>query len=53
MIEGKPAVRISEYADEQGADLIVVGRQGLTGLGRRLLGGVTEQVLHRSEVPGS
>lgn len=51
LTEGKPAVRISEYAVEQDADLIVVGRQGLTGLGRRLLGGVTEQVLHRSDVP--
>ena len=51
LTEGKPAVQISEYADEQDADLIVVGRQGLTGLGRRLLGGVTEQVLHRSDVP--
>ncbi|UTF55819.1 universal stress protein [Natronosalvus rutilus] len=51
LLEGKPAVRISEYADEQNADLIVVGRQGLTGVSRRLLGGVTEQVLHRSDVP--
>ena len=34
--EGKPAARISEFADEQDADLIVVGRQGLTGIGRRL-----------------
>jgi nucleotide-binding universal stress UspA family protein len=51
LTEGKPAVQISEYADEQDADLIVVGRQGLTGLGRRLLGGVTEQLLHRSDVP--
>jgi nucleotide-binding universal stress UspA family protein len=51
LLEGKPAVRISEYADERDADLIVVGRQGLTGLGRRLLGGVTERVLDRSDVP--
>lgn len=51
LLEGKPAVRISEYADERDADLIVVGRQGLTGLGRWLLGGVTERVLHRSDVP--
>ena len=51
LTEGKAAVQISEYASEQDADLIVVGRQGLTGLGRRLLGGVTEQVLHRSDVP--
>lgn len=51
LLEGKPAVRISEYAHERDADLIVVGRQGLTGVGRRLLGGVTERVLHRSDVP--
>jgi nucleotide-binding universal stress UspA family protein len=51
LLEGKPAVRISEYGDEHDADLLVVGRQGLTGLGRRLLGGVTERLLHRSDVP--
>lgn len=51
LTEGKPGVRISEFATAQNADLVVVGRQGLTGTRRRLLGGVTEQVLHRSEVP--
>lgn len=51
LTDGKPAVRISEYADEQDADLLVLGRQGLTGAKRRLVGGVTEQVLHRSDVP--
>lgn len=51
LTEGNTAVEISEYASAQGADLIVVGRQGRTGLGRRLLGGVTEQVLHRSDIP--
>lgn len=49
--EGKPAGRISEFADEQDADLVVIGRQGLTGLKKRLLGGVTEQVLHQSDIP--
>jgi nucleotide-binding universal stress UspA family protein len=38
-------------AAERDADLIVVGRQGVTGLGRRLLGGVTERLCHLSEVP--
>lgn len=51
LTDGKPAVRIGEYADEQGADLIVLGRQGLTGFKQRLLGGVTERLLHRSEIP--
>jgi nucleotide-binding universal stress UspA family protein len=51
LVDGKPAVQITRFADEQDAGLVVVGRQGATGLGRRLLGGVTEQVLHRSDVP--
>lgn len=51
LVEGKPATQISDYAADQNADLVVVGRQGKTGLGKRLLGGVTEQVLHRSDVP--
>jgi nucleotide-binding universal stress UspA family protein len=49
--EGKPAEEISDVAGEQDADLIVIGRQGMTGLGKHLLGGVTEQVLRRSDVP--
>jgi nucleotide-binding universal stress UspA family protein len=51
LLEGRPAVRIGEHVAERGVDLLVVGRQGRTGLGRRLLGGVTEQLLHRSDVP--
>lgn len=51
LTEGTPASRICEYAEGRNADLVVVGRQGLTGLGRRLLGGVTEQVLNGGDVP--
>lgn len=51
LVEGNPAVQIGEQATERDADLIVLGRQGVTGLGRRLLGGVTEQVLHESDIP--
>lgn len=51
LTEGKPAIRIAEYATERDAALIVVGRQGITGLGKRLLGGVTERLLNRSDVP--
>lgn len=51
LLEGKPSVQIDEYARETDAGLIVLGRQGMTGLGKRLLGGVTEQVLHRTALP--
>lgn len=48
---GKPSVEITEYAVERDVDLIVLGRRGRTGVGERLLGGVTEQVLHYSPAP--
>ncbi|AFO57058.1 universal stress protein [Natrinema sp. J7-2] len=51
LMEGTPAEKIADSAAERDADLIVVGRQGLTGLGKRLLGGVTERLLRRSDVP--
>ena len=51
LVEGRPAVRISKFAAESDADLVVVGKQGLTGVTRRLVGGVTEGILHRSPSP--
>jgi nucleotide-binding universal stress UspA family protein len=49
--DGKPAAEIRAHAAAVDADLVVVGRQGVTGLGRRLLGGVADRVLRRSDVP--
>lgn len=51
LAEGNPAVQISKHAASRDVDLVVIGRQGTSGLGKRLLGGVTEQVLHESEIP--
>lgn len=48
---GAPAEQVAAFATERSADLLVVGRQGATGLGRRLLGGVTERLLHRTDLP--
>lgn len=51
LAEGDPATQLTEHANERDADLVVVGRQGATGVKRRLLGGVTEQVLQHSPAP--
>lgn len=51
LAEGVPSERITARANDRDADLVVLGRQGMTGLGKRLLGGVTERVLHRCAVP--
>src|SRR5262249_41122419 len=40
LLLGRPAREITTYALERGADLIVMGTHGRTGLSRRLLGSV-------------
>ena len=42
--ESDPATAIIEVADEQKADLIVVGSRGLSGIQRFLLGSVSQKV---------
>ncbi|MFB6168722.1 MAG: universal stress protein [Haloferacaceae archaeon] len=49
--EGRPVAEIDAFARDRDADLVVVGRQGATGVGERLLGGVAEGLLGRSAVP--
>jgi nucleotide-binding universal stress UspA family protein len=49
--EGAPAVRVVDAAQATGCDLIVMGTQGRTGLGRLLLGSVAEQVLRTAPCP--
>lgn len=45
-----PAEGIKEYAAENGCDVIVMGRRGLSGL-RGLIGSVTQDVLARVDLP--
>jgi nucleotide-binding universal stress UspA family protein len=42
---------IVEYADEIGADLVVLGSHGKSGLARWMIGSETEQVLHDAHCP--
>jgi nucleotide-binding universal stress UspA family protein len=48
---GAPADEILAVAKEHGADLVVMGTHGRTGLARALLGSVAEKVVRRSEAP--
>ena len=43
-----PPTRILDVAEEQGADLIVVGNKGMTGAKRFLLGSVPNKVSHHA-----
>ncbi len=51
VVQGRPYETIVDYADGQGMDLVVMPTHGRTGLGRFLLGSVTERVVRQSDVP--
>jgi nucleotide-binding universal stress UspA family protein len=46
---GKPATEILALAREVGADLIIVGSHGLTGLERLLVGSISEHIVREAE----
>ncbi|MGM0578992.1 MAG: universal stress protein [Myxococcota bacterium] len=48
---GSPGVTICDYAEEAGADLIVISSHGRSGLRRLLLGSVAETVLRHAPCP--
>lgn len=48
---GSPAASLIAHAEESGADLIVMGAQGLRSTLGILLGGVTQQVVEYANVP--
>jgi nucleotide-binding universal stress UspA family protein len=50
--EGIPYTTITDYADEQGIDLVVMGTHGETGRERMVnLGSTTERVLKNASMP--
>ncbi len=51
VLSGTPARSILNYADERDIDLVVMGTHGRTGLGRYLIGSVTERVVRITEKP--
>jgi nucleotide-binding universal stress UspA family protein len=48
---GNPGYRIAEYAEQVGAELVVIPSHGRTGLKRLMLGSVTERVIRLSHCP--
>ncbi|MCL6517101.1 universal stress protein [Alicyclobacillus sp.] len=50
-IRGVPVRVICEFAEEQGVDLIVVGRRGHGAWNHLLMGSVSQGVLHHARIP--
>jgi nucleotide-binding universal stress UspA family protein len=48
LLTGKPATEIARFVKEHGTDLLVIGTQGKTGLGKLILGSVAETIVRTS-----
>jgi universal stress protein A len=51
VLVGVPALEIAGLAEEEQADLIIMGTHGRTGLTRLLMGSVAEAVVRRADCP--
>jgi len=51
LLEGHPADKIIEFAEQNDIEMIVVGTLGKTGIDRFLLGSVAENVVRHSKIP--
>lgn len=49
--EGRPSVKIVEYARDHDVDMIVMGTHGRGTVGRMFLGSVTENVIRAADCP--
>ena len=51
LVEGNAHDAISDFADEHGVDLVVMGRHGRSGLKEHLVGTTTERLLRQTKAP--
>ena len=51
LLSGDPATEIVRLAEEEGAEVIVMGTHGRTGLKRLLMGSVAEAIVRRATCP--
>jgi nucleotide-binding universal stress UspA family protein len=51
IVEGMPYAEVNRIAEEEGADMVVMGTHGRTGVKHLLLGSVAERVVRTSKIP--
>ena len=50
ILDGSPASKIAEFAEEEKVDLVIVGSRGLGGMSEAILGSVATSIVHKSKV---
>jgi nucleotide-binding universal stress UspA family protein len=50
ILDGSPATKIAEFAEEEKVDLVIVGSRGLGGMSEAILGSVATSIVHKSKV---
>jgi len=50
ILDGSPAAKIAEFAEEEKVDLVIVGSKGLSGIMGAILGSVANSIVHKSKV---
>jgi nucleotide-binding universal stress UspA family protein len=50
ILDGSPASKIAEFAEEEKVDLVIVGSRGLGRLKEAILGSVANSLVHKSKV---
>ena len=50
ILDGSPASKIAEFAEEGKVDLVIVGSKGLGGFRAKVLGSVANSIVHESKV---
>jgi len=50
ILDGSPASKIAEFAEEEKVDLVIVGSRGLGGITGAILGSVANSLVHKSKV---
>lgn len=51
VLAGSPSHAIRDFAEDEGADLIIVGRQGMGALDRLLMGSVSQYLVRKAPCP--
>ena len=51
VLEGEPEDMILQYAEKEGADLIIVGNSGTSGLRKLFIGSISEKIIKNANCP--